>query len=89
VARKQKRRNWTKTFLILVLTPVVLWGFAFVIWFYWYDLQGWLGSPKQSRVVTKQQKKFVPGQPVPKRSEEKILDEDRKALEALLKERTR
>lgn len=68
----------------------MVWGLAFLLWFYWYDLQRWVAANgKEPKAVAKSPKKLAPSQPVPKRSEERILDDDRKALEALLKEKTR
>ena len=90
--RRRKKRSWFKSLLILVLTPLIIWFLAFLIWFYWNDiikLAGWdKDRPRTpSRAARNGDKLERPESPAEKRAQEKILDEDRKKLEAILKER--
>lgn len=90
MARKQRqKKNWAKNLLVLILTPFVVWALAFVMWFYWYDIQRWIaGADKEPKPVAQSPTKGPPSQPAQKRSKESILDEDRKALEAILKQKS-
>jgi len=90
VARKRRRkRSWLRTVLLFILTPLVVWFLAFLLWLYWDDItdlftrdQKSLKSPpsppRQSEKVE---------QPTKNKSAEKILDEDRKKLDEIIKRR--
>jgi hypothetical protein len=90
VARKRKR-NRVKNLIVLILTPLTVWGLAFLLWFYWYDLKRWnADAGKEPKPVAKSARKVAPKQPsVKEPSGEKILEEDRKTLEGILKERSK
>jgi hypothetical protein len=85
-ARKLKKKSWIKRLVFYVCFPLVVWFVAFLIWFYWNDL--WTlfgkdrapmrGAPRASR---SEKVERTPAD----RSQEKILDEDRKRLEDILK----
>jgi hypothetical protein len=85
--RRRKKRSWRRTLLLFILTPVAVWFLAFVVWFYWDDIASLFtrdkeiptGRPKAGR-------KAEP--PSQKRSGEKILDEDRKKLEEIIKRKS-
>lgn len=92
MARKKKqKKTWLRILLLFLFVPPVVWGAAFIIWFYWYDLSGWL-RPDQARreqpSVTRPRQRDEREEAAPaKRPQERILDDDRKKLEEILKRR--
>jgi hypothetical protein len=85
-ARKRKKKSWIKRPVFYVCFPLVVWFAAFLIWFYWRDLQALFGKDTAPmRVMPKaarsEKAERIPANP----SQEKILDEDRKRLEDILK----
>jgi flagellar basal body-associated protein FliL len=83
-SRKRKKRSWLKMLLVFICVPLVIWAGAFLVWFYWYELTG-SGASDNSRARVGSTPKRA-DQPVPvKRPQEKILEEDRKKLEDILK----
>jgi hypothetical protein len=91
--RRKKKGSWLKKLLLLVSIPLICWFAAFVIWFYWNNLTRlFTGSHKQgARPAPKASARSEPGDnseaPPSKRPQEKILEEDRKKLEDILKRR--
>ncbi len=74
------------------MAPLSIWFLAFVIWFYWSDLAKLFSNDRAStRTLPKAFRKTeMPERaetPAEKRAQEKILDEDREKLNAILKER--
>jgi hypothetical protein len=65
--------------------PVITWLVAFLVWFYWNDLTGTDGRrTDRTRPVSK----TTPNDStLTKPPKEKILDEDRKKLEDILRQR--
>jgi hypothetical protein len=63
--------------------PLITWFVAFLIWFYWYDLTG-TAERRTDRPVAK----ATPSESAPaKAPKERILEEERKKLEDILKRR--
>ena len=90
--KKRKRRNWLRTVLFYLLTPLIVWFIAFVLWFYWHDLTKLFGRPVErampaAKVEPKTERAQNAESAAAKRPQEKILDEDRKKLEDILKQR--
>ena len=93
MARKKKaeQKNWIKTALIYVFVPLTVWFLAFVAWLYWDAITKLFSShsetkrssPRATRTPERTDKKSTPT----KRSPEKILDDDRKKLDDILKQR--
>lgn len=93
MARKKKspKRTWFRAVLLFLLVPLGVWFAAFLIWFSWYDLKGWLsperlpearsGAPRPGG--TGESRKRAPGEP-----RERLFDEDRKNLEDILRRRS-
>jgi hypothetical protein len=82
VARKRRRkRRRFKGVLLFILTPLVVWFLAFLIWFNWDAVLQFIGKDAA--------KNRAPSEAVRKaeRSNEKILEEDRKRLDEILKKR--
>jgi cytoskeletal protein RodZ len=79
--KKRRKRSWLKLILFFVLTPLITWALAFLIWFYWYEIIGRDKTPP-----TKANKEFErPTKPSDKSAQERIGEEDRRKLEDILK----
>ena len=87
--KKVKKAGWLKTALIYTFFPLFVWSLAFVAWLYWDSVAGLFSqdkakarpAPRAARQAEKSEQ--ASGQ----RSQEKILDDDRKKLEDILKKR--
>jgi hypothetical protein len=65
--------------------PLITWFVAFLIWFYWYDLTG---TAERRTDRARPVAKATPSESAPaKAPKERILEEDRKKLEDILKRR--
>jgi hypothetical protein len=93
MAQKQrKKRSWLLTALWFVLFPLGVWFIALLIWFYWYDLARLFGNPRVTAkpagtIARKPERKETSESTPPTRAPEKILEEDRRKLEDILKQR--
>ena len=82
--KRKKKTSWVKIVLFVILTPLIVWTLAFVIWLYWKDLAGpsdrddKAPASKANRPIDRPTKR--PG----KVSQEGINEEDRRKLEELL-----
>jgi cytoskeletal protein RodZ len=89
--KKRPKRSWLKTLLIYIFVPLIVWFLAFVTWLYWDDITRMFSkdSDKESKVpdATRKLEKAGKNTEPTKRSQEKILDDDRKKLEDVLKQR--
>ncbi len=78
--------------LFFLLFPLIVWFAAFLIWFYWYNIVGMFSkaedktkaAPKSE--IRQEQREKSESLPA-KQPAEKILDEDRRKLEDILKRR--
>jgi len=85
--RKRKKRGRLRTLIFFILFPLIVWLIAFLLWFYWRDLSAlWnkKSAPVDAPVRSRERDETRPA----KRPPEKILDEDRKKLEEILKRRS-
>jgi hypothetical protein len=85
--RRRKKQRWLRLVLLFILTPLLVWCLAFLLWLYLDDIIGLFSRnskstapppkamPKTPRVESSPQNK----------SDEKILDEDRKKLDEIIK----
>lgn len=77
--------------MFYLLLPPIVWVVAFIMWFYWYDLTRLFSKadeqPKPAAKIEAGNEKRDPTAAPTNRSEEKILDEERKKLENILKQR--
>ena len=86
--RKRKKRSRPRTLLFYILFPLVVWLVAFLLWFYWRDVSAWL-SKGDARVNSpggvkpRERSDTAPAE----RPQEKILEEDRRKLDEILKRR--
>jgi hypothetical protein len=90
VAKKRRRKRiGLKALLLFILTPLVVWFFAFLIWFHWNGITKLIRQDKeQAEAPPRAEKK--PGKAdsaAEKRSGEKIFEEDRRKLEDIVKKR--
>lgn len=93
MARKKqaKKRSWLKAIFFYIFFPLTVWFLAFVAWLYWDGIMA-LFSKEQAkernppRAAAKSDKSNRAEAPA-KRVQEKILDDDRKSLEAILNKR--
>jgi hypothetical protein len=89
--KKRPKYSWLKPLLIYVFVPLIVWFLAFVTWLYWDDITRLFSknsdrernAPRATRKLERADKNPAPT----KRSQENILDDDRKKLEDILKER--
>ena len=89
--KKPKKTSWVKIALLYIFVPIIIWFLAFVAWLYWDDIAKLFfkdsgrerNVPRASRKLEKSDKETTPS----KRPQEKILDDDRKKLEDILKQR--
>ncbi|HUR71726.1 MAG TPA: hypothetical protein VMZ02_07055 [Candidatus Limnocylindrales bacterium] len=89
--KKAKKTSRLQTSLFYILVPVVIWVLSFIAWLYWDNLTKVFSTdsgreqsaPRATRKLDNADKSTAPT----KRSPEKILDEDRKKLEDILKQR--
>ena len=86
--RKRKKRSRLRTLLFYILFPLVVWFVAFLLWFYWHDVRTWFSkgdAPVNSpvRVKPRERSDTAPAERPP----EKILEEDRRKLDEILKRR--
>lgn len=92
MAQKKKRRmSWGRRALFYLLFPLIVWALAFLVWFYWYNLRGLFikeHSSKDRPKASRQNDKREPEErPAKNRIPEKILDDDRKKLDDIIKRR--
>jgi len=80
-------RRWLGAVLLFVFIPFFIWGLAFLIWFNWPEITGFFGSDKPAPPIKslnqiENSHRQIEGSP-----QEKILDEDRRKLDEILKQR--
>jgi hypothetical protein len=87
--RQRRKRNWIKRLLVYIFVPLGVWLIAFVMWFYWYDFRDFFGKDKELKNRPKATREVDKGEKIErgtaKRPPEKILDEERKKLEDIIK----
>lgn len=74
---KKKTRGWLTRLVLFFFSVFLVWFLVFLAWLFWADLK---------RIVKGEGKKSATEQ-IQKSSQEKILDEDRRQLEEILKKR--
>jgi len=85
--KRKKKSSWLKTLLFVILTPLIIWGLAFVLWFYWKDITGLTGREDKNPATKANRQVDRPTPPPDKASRERINEEDRRKLEEILKDR--
>ncbi|MGH7826833.1 MAG: hypothetical protein ACREQ7_16870 [Candidatus Binatia bacterium] len=83
--KRRRKRGWLKGLLLFIFTPLIIWVFAFLIWLNWDGIVKLIGNesekPKSpARAARKPDK-------TGSTSTEKLVDEDRKRLDDILKKR--
>jgi 4-amino-4-deoxy-L-arabinose transferase-like glycosyltransferase len=92
--RKRRKRSALKTILLFVLTPLIVWALAFVVWLYWNEIANSLapaeGQPKPTaKTLRKLDKDESHRRSNETRAKEKILDADRKKLDEIIRKENR
>ena len=102
-SRRKKKPVWWKRFLVFVVMPFFVWFAAFLLWFNWSSIER-LFTKSNERAPVKAPIGRDAGEPTEKgtgrntseatrpsesRPKEKILEEDRKSLEDVLKRQQR
>jgi hypothetical protein len=84
--QRRRKRSGLRTLLLFVLTPLIIWLLAFLLWFYWDDV-GKLFRKDAARIppAPKVIRKAEP--PAKNPPEEKILEDDRRKLNEILKKK--
>ena len=89
--KKVKKAGLLRTVLIYTFFPLIIWSLAFFTWLYWDSITAPFSTDKAKgrkpartiRDLEKSEKVPAPAKP----AQEKILDDDRKKLEDVLKQR--
>jgi len=82
--KRKKKTRWLRILLFLILTPLIVWGLAFVVWLYWRDGtttvdQGNKTPPPQANRPIER-----PSKAPDKAPRERINEQDRRKLEEIL-----
>jgi hypothetical protein len=88
--KRNKKKSRVKSLLFFILTPLIVWLLAFLMWFYWDPITRLLSKggdqsktrPKATRAIDKSERANTPAE---KRRQEQILDEERKQLDEMLR----
>ena len=88
--RKSRKGNRVKRILFFVLAPLIVWAVAFLVWLYWNDFEKNLtpagdDSRPAAKAVPKLEKDDTLGRSDERRPKEKILEEDRKKLDEIIR----
>ncbi|MFQ5682057.1 MAG: hypothetical protein ACE5HC_02190 [Candidatus Binatia bacterium] len=76
--KKKKKRRWFKLLLLFLLTPLIIWSLAFGVWIYWPELEKNIKFWERGKTPLHQTQKA---------SHERILKEERRQLDEILRER--
>ncbi len=92
--RKTRKRSAVKTVLLLVLTPLIIWALAFVVWLYWNGIAKSLAPGEHhpepaAKTLRKLNKDESRSRSNETRAKEKILDADRKKLDEIIRKENR
>jgi len=87
--KPKRKQSWLKTVLIYIFVPLTIWFLAFIVWLYWDNIAGRFSKEKApERPAARSSKAKDKAEKAPtKPPQEKILDDDRKKLEDILKQR--
>ena len=77
MAKRRKKSGWFTRLVFSVMFILLVWLLAFLVWLIWPDLEKLVDLVWKKEVTEQTQKS----------SQEKILEEDRKKLEEILKQR--
>jgi hypothetical protein len=88
VAQKKSKRSWLRSLLLFIVTPIIIWVFAFLAWFFWRDFTQLFEKKAPSKAAPGVSRGAEKTQPQREnKSQEKIPDEDRRKLDEILKNR--
>jgi hypothetical protein len=94
VPKKGRRTSRTRNLLLFILTPVIIWLTAFVIWFRWIEISTFFRQSESRSKVTARPERGVDKpdtatDPSDKHSRETLFEEDRKKLDEIIERRRR
>jgi hypothetical protein len=85
-AKKHKKKSWAKRLAFYLCFPLLVWIAALLIWFYWNNIWDLFGRGREPLRGTPRAAQGEKSARTPaNKSQEKILDEDRRRLEDILK----
>ena len=85
-AKKHKKKSWAKRLALYLCFPLLVWIAALLIWFYWNNIWELFGRGREPLRGTPRAAQGEKSARTPaNKSQEKILDEDRRRLEDILK----
>ena len=92
--RKRRKRSALKTILLFVLTPLIVWALAFVVWLYWNEIANSLAPAEDhpettAKTLRKLNKDESRSRSNETRAKEKISDADRKKLDEIIRKENR
>ncbi|MPZ76926.1 MAG: hypothetical protein GEU77_10400 [Deltaproteobacteria bacterium] len=92
--KKRRKRSWLRTIFLFVLTPLIVWSGAFIIWLFWNDIAANFTPGKEqpkpaAKAPREIEKNEMPARTDDKQPKEKILEEDRKKLGEIIKKENR
>jgi hypothetical protein len=90
--KRRKKRSWLRGLLFYIFLPIFIWFITFLVWFYWFELTRlFSGGADRSKAATKTSRQLDKSEKADSapanRPREKILEEDRKSLDDILKRR--
>ncbi|HZD39570.1 MAG TPA: hypothetical protein VE131_02535 [Terriglobales bacterium] len=87
--KKKAKKHWFRNLCIFIVIPLAVWSIAFVLWLFWYDIEGIFpqGASQRTRAprATPRAERLRPSAAA--RPDEKLLNEDRKRLEDIINKR--
>jgi len=92
--KKRRKRSWLRTVFLFVLTPLIVWFGAFIIWLFWNDIANNFAPGKEqpqpaAKAARKLERNETPARTDDKQPKEKILEEDRKRLDDIIRRKNR
>jgi flagellar biosynthesis/type III secretory pathway M-ring protein FliF/YscJ len=87
--KRKKKKGRLRTFFFFILTPLIVWFLAFLLWLFWDPITRPLSTGadhsktrlKARRNIEQSERSNLPAE---KRGQEQILDEERKKLNEIL-----
>lgn len=76
--KRKKKKGWLKLLLFFILTPLIVWSLAFLLWLYWDPIMRPLNKGAKASKT-----RFTA--PAETRGQEQILDDERKQLNEILR----
>jgi hypothetical protein len=82
---RKKKRGWLRAVVLFVFVPFFVWALAFFVWFNWNNISNLLHSDTRGPTAKETKRVEKPTTGSEDSPKEKILDQDRRQLEEILK----